>query len=90
MGDPTKASIVATLAKQDRRPAKHTRRTLERLFAILLSLLREYGRVRVPGFGVFRVRVLRRRKVVNVNDGETVQLPRARTIKFRKEKGVKV
>lgn len=59
---------------------------LEQLFAQLARTTLETGRFAVPGFGVFRRRTRRARRILSPVDGSEIQLPATTEVRFHKSR----
>jgi nucleoid DNA-binding protein len=53
------------------------------LVKVIVQELRHKGVVRLPNFGDFVITMHKERLTTNVADGETVVVPKKRTVKFR-------
>lgn len=74
-------------AASPRKRAQHEAEVVERYLEQLRKKVWRTGRVAVPGFGVFRVRPRKARKVVNpANPEEKLSIPKGKQVTFRASK----
>jgi DNA-binding protein HU-beta len=82
------AAVVADVARRNRLHQGTARAVLDIAHDRLAAALRAFGRLRVPGLGVFTVRHRKARNIRNPQTGEMMRLPRQRYVHFRAERGL--
>jgi nucleoid DNA-binding protein len=59
---------------------------LQLILGLIKDKLREGERIKIPNFGVFYTRPIKRKEVVNPRTGDTVTIKRKKTIVFKPAK----
>jgi len=85
----TQAQFAVRLAERLKMSKAEARRAVEATVGIITSALKKRDRVRLPGFGIFRVSHRKARTARNPRTGAAVQVP-ARTVpRFTPSKDLK-
>lgn len=85
----TKAQLVERIAAQSRMTKKSAAQILDEVFESIGNAVKTDARFSYPGFGTWRLRELKARKVRHPQTNELMKLEPSRTIGFRAAKELK-
>jgi DNA-binding protein HU-beta len=83
---PTKLEIVKRVAALTESTQKHAEEVAEALFSVIGEAVAEHGRFMWPGFGTWRRRSRKARRISNPITHELMRLPRTKSVGFRPSK----
>lgn len=85
----TKTEMYAAIAEKAGVSKKEAKTVLEAFNAKIIEVLKSEKKVKLPGLGIFVVKVRKARTGRNPKTGETIQIPEKKVVKFRVAKDVK-
>jgi len=85
----TKTEMYAAIAEKAGVSKKEAKTVLEAFNAKIIEVLKSEKKVKLPGLGIFVVKLRKARTGRNPKTGETIQIPEKKVVKFRVAKDVK-
>lgn len=82
----TFAEFIADFAERNRITKKASRTVFTRLFASLANEIRHGESLTIPGFGTFKLKSRKARRILNPVTGDEMKLPRTKSIGFSPSK----
>ncbi len=79
----TKAELVNAIASKTGMTKADSNKALSAVFSSMKEALKDGERVRIPGFGTFRVGERKARKGRNPRTGETINIAANKFVKFK-------
>jgi len=81
--------MYAAIAEKAGVSKKEAKTVLEAFNAKIIEVLKSEKKVKLPGLGIFVVKLRKARTGRNPKTGETIQIPEKKVVKFRVAKDVK-
>jgi len=85
----TKSDLIDKVAKEAKIPRAAAERALNSFTASITEVLKQGGKITLPGFGTFLVSNRSARKGRNPRTGQEIDIPAVRIPKFKAGKGLK-
>lgn len=85
----TKTEMYAAIAEKAGVSKKEAKTVLEAFNSKIIEVLKSEKKVKLPGLGIFVVKLRKARTGRNPKTGETIQIPEKKVVKFRVAKDVK-
>ena len=85
----TKSDLIDKIAKEAKIPRAAAERALNSFTASITEVLKQGGKITLPGFGTFLTSNRSARKGRNPRTGEEIDIPAVRIPKFKVGKGLK-
>lgn len=82
----TWAQFVKSYAWAHHITVVQARKLLDQIFVHVAQVTIDEGELRIAGFGVFRRRTRRARRILSPVDGSEIQLPATTEVRFRKSR----
>jgi|DewCreStandDraft_4_1066084.scaffolds.fasta_scaffold04675_3 DNA-binding protein HU-beta len=85
----TKTEMYAEIAEKAGVSKKEAKTVLEAFNEKIVEVLKKEKKVKLPGLGIFVVKLRKARTGRNPKTGETIQIPEKTVVKFRVAKDIK-
>lgn len=85
----TKAELIAAIQDSTGESKKRTADIIDAVFGQVATAIQNDGRFSYPGFGTFSVRERKARTGRNPRTGESIKIPKSKTVAFKAAPGLK-